>query len=77
MARRTDIACGSLGSRTIMGTQHRVEDVVQRVEDHGGSVTWVVLRGLCNGVPDSSEPYKTRREALEAAGLSLGEGIDW
>ena len=61
----TTIARVQVGTLTRCGTQWPIENIVQRV----GARQWVVLRGLCNGVPRSSEEYRSRREALYAAGV--------
>jgi hypothetical protein len=50
------------GERVVLGTTFGIERQLRRLGPH----TWQVIRGLCNGVPESSETYETRREAREA-----------
>jgi hypothetical protein len=52
------------GERRVCGTDFSVLDKVERHE-FSGRVTWVVVRGLCNGVPESAVEHKTRTEALD------------
>lgn len=63
------IATRTTGYKTIAGTVWSVTDCVRR----DGPREWVALRGLCNGVPQASTTYRTKREALEALGLEDGE----
>jgi hypothetical protein len=60
------IADRTLWHRTIAGTDWPVENVVYR----DGPRRWRVAFGLCNGVPFKSEEFRTRREALTAAGIT-------
>lgn len=53
-----------VGTRTVAGADFPVIDLVERHE-FGGRVEWVLVRGLCNGTPDSAATLATRREALE------------
>jgi hypothetical protein len=71
----TVIASHMHGRRRIMGTDWPITTTVWR---HGppGNRSWEVVFRLCNGVPSDCERYETRREALEAAGLQLGEYRD-
>lgn len=54
-----------VGSRVVSGTTFPVENAVDK-QVVGGTVRWVVLRGLCNGVPERAVTYKTKREAIAA-----------
>lgn len=59
------IARKQIGTRKMAGTAWPVEHALDR-QTTCGRVTWVVLRYLCNGIPDSAESFKTKRAALEA-----------
>ena len=59
------IARKQIGTRTVAGTAWPVEHAIDR-QATGGQVRWVVLRFLCNGVPDDAQTFKTKRAALEA-----------
>jgi hypothetical protein len=50
------------GTRTIAGTDWPVEDQLHRT----GEREWTITRDLCNGVPRSSEKYRSERAAREA-----------
>ncbi len=63
------IASRVLGYRTIMGTDWPIENVVYRCTKWN-QVYWHVAFCLCNGVPQYGRNYKTRREALAAAGIT-------
>lgn len=54
------------GTRTILGTDYPVYNVVHRV-DHGGR-RWQVTWALCNGTPAGTQKYATKMEAVAAAG---------
>ena len=64
----TLVASKETGRRTVLGTDWPIENVVSK-RTKWGKVYWNVAFGLCNGTPSSSENFKTRREALEAAGI--------
>ena len=51
-----------------MGALWGIESFVRR----DGPRNWVLTVGLCNGVPEYTESYRTRHEALEAL-EALGE----
>lgn len=53
-----------VGTRHRVGTDWPVLDEVRRCQLPGKRPTWVVLRGLCNGVPDGATEHATQREAL-------------
>lgn len=65
---RKVVAEREMGTRLIAGTEWPVCDQVVRDERPGQRPTWVVVRGLCNGVPRSSEQHRTLREASESFG---------
>lgn len=65
----TLVASRVVGKRRIAGTDWPIENVVTRHRMRGRSV-WVVSIALCNGVPEWSDSYATRREAMAAAGIS-------
>ncbi len=60
------IADITTGHRRLAGTDWPVETVVYR----RNARRWEVVHGLCNGVPDRTETFCTRREALAAAGCT-------
>lgn len=51
-----------IGTRTINGTEWPVIDQAYRT----GKREYTVTRGLCNGVPHSTETYQTMRQAIAA-----------
>lgn len=59
------IASRMRGYRRIAGADWPVFDALYRV-DNGRRITWDVVRGLCNGTPDTSSTYLTKRAALYA-----------
>ena len=59
------VAARRRGVRTINGTDWPVTDRLER-QQHGRRVSWVVVIGLCNGVPDVSYAWRTYREAGRA-----------
>jgi len=56
-----------VGTRVIAGTEWPVVDQLVRVAT-GRRVEWAVIRGLCNGVPDSATEHRTLREAMDVFG---------
>lgn len=54
-----------LGVRVVAGTEWPILNQVRR-DERGERVEWILTLGLCNGVPDGSEVYRTRRAALAA-----------
>lgn len=58
------------GARYENGTEWPIANQVTRWDrSHiGMRPRWTLIRGLCNGVPDSGKDFKTKREALEAFG---------
>lgn len=62
------VATRETGRRTILGTDWAVENFVERRQEFG-KVYWLAVFGLCNGVPDRSERFATKKAALEAAGI--------
>lgn len=63
------IASKLVGYRKISGTEFPVENLVYRNSTTGGAVHWSVAFGVCNGIAASSRRYKTKKDALEAAGV--------
>ena len=59
---KIEIARIEHGYQTIMGTNWPIESFVTR---HAPK-RWVLTARLCNGIPDYSETYTTKREALKA-----------
>lgn len=57
------IATVQTGTRTIANTEFPVLDAVERVGEPRVKY-WLVIYGLCNGIPQSSRRFTTRREAL-------------
>ncbi len=58
------IAEKSLGTVTVMNTDHGRLAYVERVAAAwGGSALWTVAV-VCNGIADYSETFKTKREAM-------------
>ena len=57
-----EIARRETGTRTILGTNWPVVDVVRANGKRGYLLTY----GLCNGVPAGAIRYRTKREALAA-----------
>ncbi len=53
------------GKRTLNGTDWPVETILERRPDRGRR-QWVLVVGLCNGVPQSTRFYATWRGALNA-----------
>lgn len=50
------------GYRKIMGTDWGIENYV----DKRGPREWAYVRGLCNGVPDSTKIFRTKKAAVAA-----------
>jgi hypothetical protein len=50
------------GKEVIMGTAWPISSFVEK-RDRGG---WLATYRLCNGVPDGSKIFKTKREAIES-----------
>lgn len=57
------------GTRTIAGTDWPVSEQIVR-DQRRGQPEWIVVRGLCNGVPESSTTHKTLAAAREDFGAS-------
>jgi len=53
------------GEVRIAGTLHQVRDELQRHE-YSGDVSWIIVRGICNGTGHQVTTYKTRKAALAA-----------
>lgn len=50
--------------RLVGGTDFPVFDQLLR-QEWNGKVHWQIIRGLCNGVPDSGKRYSTLKEATQ------------
>jgi hypothetical protein len=61
--RTKDIAARVVGHRTIAGTDWPIIDKIER-QEFNGKVEWVVVRGLCNGVPRGHVVFRSKRKAL-------------
>lgn len=53
-----------IGHRTISGIEFPVVDQLLR-HKYNGKVHWQILRGLCNGIPDSGKKYKRLKDAVQ------------
>jgi len=62
------VASITTGHRRAYGTDWPIETAVYRA----GPRRWVVAFNLCNGVPSGTRVCRTRREALEIAGIEGG-----
>lgn len=58
------------GARLSGGTEFVIVDQLVRDQRPGSRPTWLVVLGLCNGVPFSSREFKTLRAAREDFGRS-------
>jgi hypothetical protein len=58
----TTIKSATVGHRAICGTDWPVEHVAER----HATFDWVLVKYLCNGIPDSFKRFRTRRELLAA-----------
>ena len=56
------------GVRKILWTNHTVSATLVREQMHGRVVRWIVTTGICNGVADKAEEFKTLRDAEWAFG---------
>jgi hypothetical protein len=56
------------GIRRIAGTEWPIVDQLERQQLPGKRPRWIVVRGLCNGVPDSATEYRRLKEAQAAFG---------
>ena len=54
------------GRRVLAGTDWPVRDKLVRDQRPGRRPTWEIVRGLCNGIAQRADVYRTRREALAA-----------
>lgn len=61
----TTIKRATVGNRTTNGTAWAVEHLAQRVVS-AGPLRWVLVKYLCNGVPDGSETFTTKRDLVAA-----------
>lgn len=61
---RTLINERQCGTRTILNTAWPVLDLLEREQLPGRKPTWIVTRGLCNGVPRGATEHRTRRAAV-------------
>ncbi len=61
------VADVTTGARTISGTDWPIVDQLHRT----GAREWTVTRDLCNGVPRSTETYRSEAAAREAFGSRL------
>lgn len=68
----TVIAEQRAGVRLLAGTEFPVIDRVER-QQWGRRVEWVLIVGLCNGIPSWSKSFATKAEALYA--LTGGRGL--
>ena len=62
---RTILREKQTGTRKLAGTDWPIVDQLHR-EQMSGKASWVITRGLCNGIPDKAETFKTKKEALAA-----------
>ena len=60
-----------IGTKIIYGTECEVRDQLLQVP--GISKSWLVVRGLCAGIPDSCTEYPTLSSALEVFGVDERE----
>jgi len=73
----TIIARRTRGTRRLLGMDWPVEDMVIRVQCPSQSRPyWRAVWGLCCQCCTRDERYTTRRAALEAIDLRLGEGME-
>lgn len=63
---RVVIAERDMGTRLVAGTEWAVVDQLVRDQRPGRRPTWIVVRGLCNGVPRSCEEHRRRIDALDS-----------
>jgi aldehyde:ferredoxin oxidoreductase len=57
----------TVGTRTVAGTDWPIVDQLWRT----GPRSWEIVRELCNGVPRTSEEYRSESAAREAFGSRL------
>lgn len=69
---RTVLAERVTGHRALIGTEFPVYDQVAREVLPGRRPTWIVTRGLCNGVPTTAIEFLSRRGAIRYFERQIG-----
>jgi hypothetical protein len=60
----TTVATVRVASRVVCGTEWPIEYTVERWHTASGKPRWTVVKHLCQGIPQGTEDFTTRKAAL-------------